>query len=76
MNSIKSPRSEFNEDRFLECQEALEESVRQLIGDAMRAGWGRDEAASAAIELIDAIVLGGRANDEVEELLRQFHRGR
>jgi hypothetical protein len=38
-------------DRDLDCQVALEETFRQILGLAERSGWSKEEAATALQEL-------------------------
>ncbi|MFG6084065.1 hypothetical protein ACEUZ9_000307 [Paracoccus litorisediminis] len=61
------------EDRFLECEEALEEELLALIDRAVAAGWDRPETLSAITSLVDNIALGDQAMDmaRLRHLLRR-----
>lgn len=62
---IRPPRSSLPpQDRFLDCQEALETHFLALIELAAEAGWQHDEAAAAVTSLSDNFLLGRLANTE------------
>ena len=54
------PRS--HPDRFSECQRAVEDYVLELLGDAVEAGWNKDEILAAMIEVADNNALAMHQN--------------
>ena len=62
-------------DRHLHCQMMLEERFRELLNDAVAAGWLVDEAATAMVELADNQVLMIMANEDTDaEIARALKR--
>lgn len=53
-------------DRHIDCQEILEDRVITIVDDARAAGWSVEEIAVALVELADNMVLGNRANANME----------
>lgn len=54
MQPVKSPRQEDDYDgRAVDCHEALEGKIQQLIEEGMRAGWSRTEVTQTLREIID-----------------------
>jgi hypothetical protein len=47
-------------DRFIDCKEAIESRVHQIVHDAYVAGWERGEALAGIIDIADnyALMLG------------------
>lgn len=56
-------------DRHIDCQEILEDRVITIVDDARAAGWSMEEIAVALVELADNMVLGHRANVNLEAAL-------
>ena len=57
MQPIKAPKQDGDyADRFLDCQEAIENKIQQVMEDAIRAGWTREEAAAALVEVADLVM--------------------
>ncbi|MGH6861017.1 MAG: hypothetical protein ACRECY_12210 [Phyllobacterium sp.] len=55
---IAKPRHPQNHPaRFTECQRAIEDSVVNVIGEAIDAGWDRDEVLAAMIDVTDNMAL-------------------
>jgi len=58
MQPVKSPAREGDyADRFLDCQEGLESKMQQLMEEALRAGWSREEIGTAFVEIGDRLML-------------------
>ena len=52
----QSPKQDGDYDyRFLDCQEAIEDKIQQVMEEAIRAGWTREEAAAALVEVADLL---------------------
>ena len=67
MQPVKAPREEGDyPDRQLDCQEAIESKVQQLMEEVTRAGWSREEAAAALVEVADHQMLAAIANLKTE----------
>jgi hypothetical protein len=60
MTIPKPSRPRCHEDRFDECQLAIEDKLMELIGEASDAGWHRDEILSAIAEITDNLALARR----------------
>ncbi len=57
MQPIKAPKQDRDyDDRFLDCQEAIENKIQQVMEEAIRAGWTREEAAAALVEVADLVM--------------------
>lgn len=57
MQPIKAPKQDGDyDDRFLDCQEAIENKIQQVMEEAIRAGWTREEAAAALVEVADLVM--------------------
>lgn len=68
MTRITAPRITFDQpDRFLSCQEAIDEAACDMIALAVRAGWTEQEALAALVEVADNRMLAYRANKITEE---------
>ena len=64
---IQPPRKpQSHPDRNLDCQEALERSFQDLLDLAVEAGWSRQEAMQALIELTNAHLAMDEANEITE----------
>jgi hypothetical protein len=64
---LNSPRfPTHHPDRHIDCQEILEDRINIIMDDARAAGWSTEEIAVAIVELADNLVLGQRANDDME----------
>lgn len=56
-------------DRHLECQEALEASVIDILEKGSAAGWSKAELCTAFIEVVDNIMLADAANADLDHVL-------
>ena len=75
--SIAKPRHpRLHPDRFNECQMAIEDKLLELWGDAIEAGWKRDEVLAAIIEIADNTSLAMHSNIllSVETELMRFRK--
>lgn len=68
------PRPRDHPDRFIDAQEAIEESVLRLLEEAVAAGWGQDEAIAAIIAVADNKMLSLSENELLAELLRKLRK--
>lgn len=68
---IRPPKDK-SADRFLDCQEAIETKLQELVAEAVEAGWGEQETLSAVIETAENLVLGAQANDDVMRQIRRM----
>lgn len=67
---LKSPQFPARHpDRHIDGQEFLEDRVVTIVDDARAAGWSVEEIAVALVELADNMVLGHRANVNLEAAL-------
>lgn len=66
MKAIAPPHPGIHPDRFLQCQEALADSVSEVALAGMAAGWRAEEVAAALVELADHAMLAVLANRELE----------
>ncbi|MEB2845948.1 hypothetical protein [Endobacterium cereale] len=73
MGKIKRPRPN-SSDRFIECQEAIEGQLQDLIADAMKAGWTEAETLAAVIEVSENLALGMGADEELQQILESVKR--
>lgn len=65
---VRGPRSqERGEDRFVQCELALEAAIQALVWKAVEAGWDEGEACVAIASLADHHVLAMQCNDLVKE---------
>jgi len=71
MATIIPPKAQ-SADRFIDCQEALEASVQEVIANAAIAGWTPPEAMAAIIAIAENLSLGFAEDAELSELLSQF----
>ena len=58
--------------RFLECQEAIEGRVRNILEDAYVAGWEHGEVLAAIIHVADDIALMLGEKDALQVLLMRL----
>jgi hypothetical protein len=64
--AIRGPRPTGEaEDRFLQCEEALEAEFQALVRKAIKAGWDEGEACVAIASLADHHILSLVSNDDV-----------
>jgi hypothetical protein len=76
MQPVKGPREEGDyPDRQLDCQEAIESKVQQVMEEVMRAGWLRDEAAAALVEVADHVMLSAIENRKAERDVGRYLKG-
>jgi hypothetical protein len=52
-------------DRFLRCQEGMEDAFRTMAATATEAGWHAEEVAAALVELADNHMLSVLANRDL-----------
>lgn len=57
MDRLASPPAGDHPDRFLRCQEALEDAFSSIGDAAAAAGWSEEEVAAALVELADNYML-------------------
>ena len=78
MSIAKPRRPRLHPDRFSECQMAIEDRLLELWGDAIEAGWKRDEVLAAIIEIADNTSLAMHPNIliSVETELKRFRKRR
>ncbi|WP_421579394.1 hypothetical protein [Shinella sp. M31] len=70
---IRGPRSdERNEDRFLLCEQELEDAFQKLIWQAIQAGWDEGEACVAIASLADHHVLAMQCNERTAASIRKI----
>lgn len=73
--ALKSPRLPADHpDQCIECQEAIESSVADLIAEATAAGWDLDCVTAAIVEVADNLRLQAHANDETDERIDEIKR--
>jgi hypothetical protein len=76
MPDIVSPRTPDRPERLIECEEALEGALQDLVWRAMQAGWDEDEACNAIASLADHHILAMYEQPETEKPLRKAKRKR
>lgn len=61
-------------DRFSDCQKAIEDRLLELLGDAIEAGWSKDEVLAAMITVADntALAMHGTVLLSVETELKKL----
>lgn len=70
---LKRPRHEGDyADHGLDCQEALEENILELVDRAVACGWSRSEVLVAVGELADNLMLASLENERLEDKLAQL----
>lgn len=74
---MKPPRfTADHPDRFLECEEEIEDGVIALVGAAEAAGWGGPEALAAIVSVAENLMLQRKANAQTETDIRDAIRKR
>jgi hypothetical protein len=72
MDDITPPKPG-SSDRFIDCQEAIETRVHQIVEDAYIAGWENpSEVLAAIIEIADNLALRYGENEALEEVLNRL----
>jgi hypothetical protein len=66
MTQTPSPPSPTHPDRFLRCQEALDDAFATAVEAAVEAGWHPEEVAAAMVEIADNHMLSVLANRGLE----------
>jgi hypothetical protein len=61
-----------SEDRFLECEEAIEAEFQALVWKALKAGWDEGEACVAIASLADHHILALNCNDRTSASMRKL----
>lgn len=61
-------------DRFLQCQEAIEDAFQDLVEQAVAAGWGEAETVAAVVELADHHMLAQGEISILVDFLEQLRR--
>jgi hypothetical protein len=56
MDDITPPKPG-SSDRFIDCQEAIEDRVKNILEDAYVAGWEHGEVLAAIVEVADNLAL-------------------
>jgi hypothetical protein len=69
-----APAPASHPDRFLQCQEAMEDAVLAAAEAARLAGWTTEEVAAALVELADNHMLSVLANRDLSRELAAFKR--
>ena len=69
MEKITPPRSGSNDNRFNECQGAIEGPLQDLVRRTTDAGWDVAETLAAIIDVSENLALGLGADVELERLL-------
>lgn len=64
--------TEHAEDRFMQCEEALEAAFQTLLWKAMKAGWDEGEACAAIASLADHHILAMRCNERTAASIRKI----
>jgi len=60
------------EDRFLQCEEALEADFQALVWKALKWGWDEGEACVAIASLADHHILALKCNDRTSASIRKL----
>lgn len=68
MDDITPPKPG-SSDRFIDCQEAIEVRVRNILEDAYVAGWEHGEVLVAIVEIADNMALMLGENEALKEVL-------
>lgn len=69
----KSPRKPSSyDDRNLDCQEALEDDIQELLGRATAAGWSMTEALVAVSDVADHLMIAEQENRKVDARIAQL----
>lgn len=69
----KSPRKSGSyDDRSLDCQEALEGDIQELLGRATAAGWSMTEALVAVGDVADHLMIAAQENRKVDARIAQW----
>jgi hypothetical protein len=76
MGRIPSPPSDGHPDRFVRCQEAMDDAFALVAAAAVEAGWHPEEVAAALVELADNHTLSVLANRDMERDLAVLRKGR
>lgn len=74
MTIPKPSHPQSHPERFSECQRALEDRLLELLGDAIEAGWTKDEVLAAMVTVADDTALAMHENVllSVETKLRKL----
>ncbi len=64
------------EDRILQCEQALEIAIQDIVSAAVTAGWQKDEVLVAITNLSDNLMLADSMDLTLNELLKTFRRPR
>ena len=69
----KSPQKPGSyDDRNLDCQEALEDDIQELLGRATAAGWSMTEALVAVSDVADHLMIADQENRKVDARIAQL----
>ena len=71
---IKGPTD--HPDDFINLQEAMHDRLRDLMDEAVAAGWGRDQVSLAIAELNNAWYLALAENDRTEAQIAAARRSK
>ncbi|ANH03605.1 hypothetical protein shn_05870 [Shinella sp. HZN7] len=70
---ITEPRATSSQqDRFLQCEEALEAEFQALVWKAIKAGWDEGEACAAIASLADHHILAIDCNNRTSVSIRKL----
>ncbi|TCR07290.1 hypothetical protein [Neorhizobium sp. JUb45] len=73
LGGMDKPRAN-SSDRFIECEEAIEGQLQELIADAMKAGWTEAETLAAVVEVAENLALGMGTDEELRQILETVNR--
>ncbi len=76
MDRIPSPPADGHPDRFLRCQEAMDDVVAAVALAGVDAGWTPEEVAAALVEPADNLMLSELANRDLDRDLAGLRSGR
>ncbi len=74
MKAVAPPPPGKHPDRFLQCQEALADSLSEVALAGTAAGWRPEEVAAALVELADNAMLAVLATRDLERDLSFLRR--
>jgi hypothetical protein len=75
MTRLPPPPSSGHPDRFLQCQEAMDDAVASVASAAVDTGWTPEEVAAALVELADNLMISVLANRDLERDLAVLKQG-
>ncbi len=76
MPDIPSPRTRISMDRLLECEEAVEERLQDLVWQAVKAGWDEVEVCTAIATLADHHILAALEIQRTDRTMKRLRKKR